>query len=295
MASKPTVSVLGAGGTMGFAMARNLARTGFPVRAWDRSRERAEPLVGDGAVVLDTPADAAREASIVVTIVSDLDAVLDVMAGADGFLANAAEQLLWVQMSTIGASGTERCAELAESRNVRFVDAPVLGTKAPAEEGKLIVLGSGPEQAREELQELFAAIGKRTMWVGAAGAGSRLKLVINAWILTLLEGIAETIALAEGVEVDPGLFLEAVSGGPFDLPYMQAKARAILERDFEPTLRLALAAKDAKLAVELAESHDLDLPLIRTIALRLAEAVPDHGEQDMAATYWTSAPARRTT
>jgi 3-hydroxyisobutyrate dehydrogenase len=278
---------------MGFAMAGNLARAGFPVRAWDRSREKAEPLARDGAAVLDTPADAAGDASIVVTIVSDVGAVLDVMDGAHGFLSNAQERLLWVQMSTIGVVGTKRCAELAESRGVRLIDAPVLGTKAPAEEGKLIVLGSGPEDTREQLEDLFAAIARKTMWVGTAGAGSRLKLVINAWILTVLEGTAETIALAEGAGIDPRLFLEAVSGGPLDLPYMQTKARAMLERDFEPTLRLALAAKDAKLAVELAESHGLDLPLIRTIALRLAEAVPDHGEEDMAATYWTSTPTHR--
>jgi 3-hydroxyisobutyrate dehydrogenase len=294
MSSRPTVAVLGAGGTMGFAMAGNLARAGFSVRAWDRSREKAEPLTGDGAAVVDTPADAARGASIVVTIVSDLNAVLAVMDGPHGFLSNAREGLIWVQMSTIGLGGTERCAELAHSRDVCLVDAPVLGTKAPAEEGKLIVLGSGPAETREQLEELFAAIGKKTMWVGEAGAGSRLKLVINAWILALLEGIAETIALAEGAGIDPELFLEAVSSGPLDLPYLQTKARAMLERKFEPTLRLALAAKDAKLAVELAESHDLDLPLIRTIALRLAEAVPVHGEEDMAATYLTSAPTHRT-
>jgi 3-hydroxyisobutyrate dehydrogenase len=293
MSSAPTVAVLGAGGTMGFPIAGNLARAGFAVQAWDRSRERAQPLAEDGAAVLDTPAEAAREASIVLTIVSDLEAVLEVMDGADGFLSGAPERLIWIQMSTIGASGTERCIELADSHDVRLIDAPVLGTKAPAEEGKLIVLASGPEQGREQLGELFAAIARKTMWVGAAGAGSRLKLVINAWILTLLEGIAETIALAEGAEIDPALFLEAIAGGPLDLPYMQTKARAILARDFEPTLRLALAAKDARLAVELAESHDLDLPLIRTVAQRLAEGVPAHGEQDMAATYWSSAPAHR--
>jgi 3-hydroxyisobutyrate dehydrogenase len=291
VSSGPTVAVLGAGGTMGLGIACNIARAGMPLRAWDRSREKAEPLVEDGVRVLDTPAQAAEDAAVVVTMLPDTDAVLGVMEGPDGFLSGIRDSVIWAQMSTIGVHGTERCAELAQQHGVSFVDAPVLGSKQPAANGELVVMASGPDAAREPLEPVFAALGRKTMWVGPAGSGSALKVVTNSWLVTVVEGTAETIALAQGAGVDPHHFLEALSGGPLDLPYMRMKAEAILERDFEPSFKLALAAKDARLAEELAEQHGLSLPLIATIGARLAEAVPRHGEQDVAATYLTSAPA----
>jgi 3-hydroxyisobutyrate dehydrogenase len=277
---------------MGFGIARNIARAGFPVRAWNRSSEKADPLTRDGASIARSPADAARGAEIVITMLADADAVLDVMDGRQGFLSGMDESAIWAQMSTIGVSGTEHCAELAQRVGLIYVDAPVLGSKEPAKKGELIVLASGPSDVHATLDPLFAAVGERTMWLGPAGAGSALKVVANAWIVTVVEGVAETIALAEGAGVDPQHFLEAVSGGPLDLPYMQLKAKAILARDFEPSFRLELAAKDAALAAELAEQHGLDLPLIVTISERLAEGAERHGDHDMAATYLTSAPAR---
>ncbi len=115
----------------------------------------------------------------------------------------------------------------------------------------------------------------------------------NSWIVAVVEGVAETLALAEGAGVDPDDFLAAIDGGPLDLPYLQLKAKAIIERDFTPSFRLELAAKDARLAVELAARHELDLPVVQAISDRLAEGVPTHGEQDLAATFLTSAPPDR--
>jgi 3-hydroxyisobutyrate dehydrogenase len=278
---------------MGFAMARNLARAGFPVRAWNRSSEKADPLTRDGVSVVRSPADAAHGAAIAITMLPDADAVLEVMDGHHGFLSGMGESVIWAQMSTIGVSGTEHCAELAQRNGLIYVDAPVLGSKEPAKKAELIVLASGPSDAHAALDPLFAAIGKKTMWLGPAGAGSALKVVANSWLVAVVEGVAETIALAEGAGVDPRDFLEAIAGGPLDAPYMQMKAKAMLERDFEPSFRLELAAKDAGLAAELAEQHDLDLPLITTISERLAEGATQHGEKDMAATYLTSAPGAK--
>ncbi len=303
MSSKPTVAVLGAGGTMGRGMAQSIARAGIPVRAWNRSREKAEPLAEDGAEIVNSPAQGAEDTAIVVTMLSDADAVLEAMDGEQGFLAGidmqpdtrtrgteTGDRPIWAQMSTIGVSGTERCAELADRHGVTFVDAPVLGTKAPAEQGELVVMASGPEDAHEALEPVFDAVGKKTMWVGPAGAGSRLKVVVNSWLVTVVEGVAETIALAEGADVDPRLFLEAIAGGPLDLPYLQMKARAMIERAFEPSFRLALGAKDANLAVALAERHDLDLPVLRTIRDRMYEGLEAHADEDLAVTFLTSAP-----
>ena len=193
-------------------------------------------------------------------------------------------------MSTIGIEGTERCAALAAERGLAFFDAPVLGTKAPAEQGILVVLGSGPEDRRDRVQPIFDVVGARTMWIGEAGAATRLKLAVNTWVLTVLEGTAEVLALAEGLGLDPQLVLDAVKDGPLDIGYMQMKGRAMMAREFEPSFRLRLAAKDAGLAMDAVDLHGLDLPLVTAIRDRLHQGIAEHGEKDMAATYLTSAP-----
>jgi 3-hydroxyisobutyrate dehydrogenase len=293
-----TVAVLGAGGTMGFPIARNIVRAGMPVRAWNRSRSKAEPLAGDGVYIADSPADAAHGAGIVVTMLADEDAVIASMDGPAGALsamgsANGPHHAIWLQMSTIGVAATKRCAELANSAGVGFVDAPVLGTREPAEQRKLVVLESGPEESRPRVQPVFDAIGHRTIRVGEAGAGTSLKLVTNSWVVAVVEAGAETIALAEGLGIDPGLFFKALEGGALDLPYLRMKGRAMTERDFTPAFRLTLAAKDASLVRAAAQAHGLDLPVLDAIAERLAEGAKEHAEKDFSATYLTSTPARR--
>jgi 3-hydroxyisobutyrate dehydrogenase len=293
MADKQTVAVLGAGGLMGFAMARNLAREGYGVRAWNRSRDKAEPLGEDGAEIFDTPAQAAEGAEVILTMVADAPTVLDAMSGADGALsAPDAGEAVWLQMSTIGIEGTDRCATLAADHGIAFFDAPVLGTKAPAEQGTLVVLGSGPEDRRDRVQPIFDVVGARTMWIGEAGAATRLKLAVNTWVLTVLEGTAEVLALAEGLGLDPQLVLDAVKDGPLDIGYMQMKGRAMMAREVEPSFRLRLAAKDAGLVVDAVDLHGLDLPLVTAIRDRLHQGIAEHGEKDMAATYLTSIAAK---
>jgi 3-hydroxyisobutyrate dehydrogenase len=288
-AGEQTVAVLGAGGTMGRGLAANIARAGLSVRAWNRSPEKAEPLAAEGAEVCASPAEAADGADVVLTMLTDADAVLEV---AEPALAEAGPDAVWLQMSTIGIDGTDRCAAVAEKYGVAFADAPVLGTKQPAEQGELIVLASGPEGIRDRVQPIFDAVGRRTLWVGEAGAGSRLKLVTNAWIVSLVEGTAEMLALAEGLGLDPALALDAVSGGPLDLPYLQLKAHAMIERDFEPSFKLALAAKDAGLAGDAAQAAGLDLPALRAIRERFEQAAREHGDEDLSAVFLAIAPKR---
>src|SRR4051794_15486868 len=190
-----SIAVLGTG-IMGAPLARNLARAGFDVRVWNRSRDKAEPLAQDGATVAYEPAEATEGADLVLTMLADAGAVEQVMSDAtDAFDGDET----WLQMSTIGLDGTQRCADLAAERGIVFVDAPVVGTKAPAEAGELVVLASGPEGARHRCDPVFDAVGKKTVWLGEAGAGTRMKLVVNAWLVTLVEGLAETVALAEAL------------------------------------------------------------------------------------------------
>jgi 3-hydroxyisobutyrate dehydrogenase len=292
MADGKTIAVLGAGGLMGLPMARNLARDGFAVRAWNRSRDKAEQLADDGAEVLDTPAEAMRGADIVLTMLANADVVLetigDALAGADD-----ADGLLWLQMSTVGIDGIERCRSFAEDHGIALLDCPVLGSAGPAQQRKLVMLASGEEQLREWAQPVFDALGHRTIWVGAIGLGTRLKLATNSWVLSVVETGAETLALADGLGVDPQLVLDALEGGPLELPYLEMKGKAMLERSFEPQFKLALAAKDAGLVADAIEANGLDLPVLRAIRDRLAEGVPAHGDEDMAATFLTSLAGAR--
>ena len=283
MAEGTKVAVLGTG-IMGAAMARNLLAEGMEVSAWNRSREKAEPLQQVGAEVADTQADAARGADFLLTMLADADAVEEAVAG--DVLPALAEGGVWLQMSTVGEDGTKRLAETANECGVDFVDAPVLGTRQPAEQGQLVVLASGPEEVRERSQQVFDAVGSKTVWLGEAGAGSRLKLVINNWIVGLLGVLAETVALARSTGVDPARFLETIEGGPLGLPYAQLKGNMMIDDDFPTSFSARLARKDTGLVLDTAEANDLEMPIARAVAARFDEAIQaGHGEEDMAAVY----------
>ena len=290
MADDTKVAVLGTG-IMGAAMARNLLSAGMQVGAWNRSREKAEPLEKDGAEVADDPADAARGAEFLLTMLADAEVVEE--AVGDGVLPALAEDGVWLQMSTVGEEGNDRLAELAAERGVAYVDAPVLGTRQPAEQGQLIVLASGPEEVRERSEQVFDAVGSKTVWLGEAGAGSRLKLVVNNWIVGLLGVLAETVAFAEATGVEPARFLETIEGGPLGLPYAQMKGSMMIEEDFPTSFSANLARKDASLVLDAARAHDLRLGIAEAVTARFDEAIQaGHGDEDMAAVYKAARPDR---
>jgi 3-hydroxyisobutyrate dehydrogenase len=283
MADSTKVAVLGTG-IMGAAMARNLLSEGMEVRAWNRSREKAEPLKEDGAEVTGSPEDAARGADFLLTMLADADVIEEAVAG--DVLPALAEGGVWLQMSTVGEDGSGRLAEMANEHGVPYVDAPVLGTKQPAEQGQLVVLASGPEEVRERSEPVFDAVGSKTIWLGEAGAGSRLKLVVNNWIVGLLGVLAETVALARSIGVEPSKFLETIEGGPLGLPYAQLKGNMMIEEDFPTSFSARLARKDTGLVLGTAQAHDLRMPVAEAVAARFDEAIEaGHGEEDMAAVY----------
>jgi len=276
-------------GTMGLPMARNLLGAGLSVHAWNRSVDRARPLERDGAEVFEDPRAATAGCSAMVTMLSDGGAVIGTAARAvDGLDRNGT----WIQMSTIGIEASQRCAELAEQADVGFVDAPVLGTRAPAEQGQLVVLASGPSASRSVCEPVFDAVGERTLWLGEAGTGSRLKVAINSWIVGVVATLAETITLAEALGLDPDLFFRAVADGPLDLPYARVKGAAMISESFDDvSFRLALSRKDADLVLAAAADAGIELPVMAAVVDRLCAAeAAGHGDDDMAATYWASAP-----
>jgi 3-hydroxyisobutyrate dehydrogenase len=276
------VAVLGTG-TMGAPMARNLVEAGLDVRVWNRTAERARAV--EGAWVAETPSEAAEGADLVLTMLSDGHAVEETVRDVE--FGDAA----WLQMSTVGIGATERLMKIAGE--VPFVDAPVVGTKQPAEKGELTVLASGPRDARERAKPVFDAVAARTVELGEAGEGTRLKLVINSWLVILVEGLAETMAFSEAIGIDPERFLETIEGGPTGPAYAQLKGKMMVARKFDPAFSLALARKDAGLVLEAAERHGFDAALVEVVTRKMDEAIDaGHGDEDMAATFYASADGR---
>ncbi len=287
MTEQPSVALLGTG-TMGTGMAKNIAAAGLPLRVWNRSAEKAAPLAEAGASVASTAAEAVDGADVVITMLFDAGSVASVIEEA---AASLAPGTVWAQMSTVGVPGNEQLAGLAAKHDLVFVDAPVLGTKQPAENGELVVLASGPETAHSTLRPVFDAVGQRTMWIGEAGAGTKLKLVANGWVLTLLDGVAQSLRMAESFGLDPQLFLDAVKGGAMDAPYVGLKAGAMLTDQYDPAFALAGAAKDAKLIEEAARAAGADPAFVSIVRSHLEQAIDDgHGDKDMAAIYLAVPP-----
>jgi 3-hydroxyisobutyrate dehydrogenase len=275
-------------GIMGAPMARHLAKAGLDVRAWNRTLEKAQPLADDGVTICDSPAQALHGADFLLTMLADADAVAEAVTREDT-LGKAAtnRSLIWVQSSTVGISGTARLMQLAADAGVRYVDAPVLGTKQPAEAGKLTVLASGPDELREACRPLFEAYGAKTVWVGDGDRASRLKLVMNSWVIALASATGEAMALADGLDLDPKRFLDTIEGGPLDVDYAHAKGAMMIKREFPPSFPVWGAVKDAGLIAEAAAVAGVRTPVAdgaRQAMERTAEL--GHADDDLAAVWY---------
>ena len=288
MSERLSVAVLGTG-IMGAPMARNLCSAGLDVRVWNRTRAKAEPLAEAGARVADSPRDAVEGADVLLTMLHDGPATAEtVRAAAPGLRSG----VIWLQCTTAGLEGLPPLAELGREYGLVFVDAPVLGTRAPAEAGQLLVLAAGPESARTGAGPVLEAIGSRTVWVGEGpGAASRLKLVCNSWVLAVTHGTAEALALADGLGVDPQSFLDAIEGGSLDMGYLRIKADTIRSGQYTPSFAVSTAEKDARLIVSAGEEAGVRLDVAEAGAERFRRAAElGHGDEDMAASYFASFP-----
>jgi 3-hydroxyisobutyrate dehydrogenase len=276
------VAVLGTG-TMGAGMARSLLRSGLDVSVWNRSPGRAAPLAADGARVAATVGEAVAGVDAVVTMLWEGDSVAEAMAGA---LPAAPDGVLWAQTSTVSVGDAgDRLPALADRHGARYIDAPVLGTRQPAEEGNLFVLAAGPQQLRDPIKPVFDAIAARTVWVTERpGDGTRLKLVANSWVGTIVAATAQAIALAESLGLDPQLFLDAVRGGAVDSPYVHLKGQAMIAGEFPPSFTVDGAVKDTGLIAAAMRESGTDATLMDAVARQFGKAADSgHGEKDMAA------------
>jgi 3-hydroxyisobutyrate dehydrogenase len=278
----PAVAVLGTG-IMGSAMARRLAAAGLRTTVWDRSPRVTAPLAAAGARVAASAPDAAAGAEVVITMLPTAPVVEQVIF-AGRVVEAFAKGAVWAQMGTIGVEATTAItARLAQVRpDVLFVDAPVSGSKGPAETGQLLILASGPPGAQAAAGPAFAAIARKTVWLGAAGQGSRMKLVVNAYMSTLIEGIAEALELASRLGIDARALADAIEGGPLDAPIADAKLHKMQAGDFAPEFPLEWALKDVDLAITAAGEDKL--PLLEALSRQWRTAVEaGHGRDDVSA------------
>lgn len=283
MANGKDVALLGTG-IIGTGMCTNLLDADHQVTVWNRTIDKARPLEQKGARVASTAAEAVDGAEFVLTTLADGNAVREVMLAERGALEGMGRGSVWIQASTVGLDDVDEFDRRAKGQGVHLVDAPVLGTKGPAEKGQLIVLAAGSTRIVERCQPVFEAVGSRTMPMDKPCHATRLKLVINDWVLGLLGVLAETFASARALGVRPELFLEAISGGALDAGYAHIKGQMMLQNEFPPSFPLRLALKDARLIEQAAQRHGFEPRIIATIAEYFEQALDDgHGDEDMAA------------
>jgi 3-hydroxyisobutyrate dehydrogenase len=281
-AEEMRVAVLGTG-IMGSAMARNLIAAGLATTVWDRSPSATAPLAQAGARAAPSAADAVAGARVVIMMLPTADVVTSVLFDS-GVGRAFAPGAVCAQMGTIGISATlEISARLGQIRpDVMFVDAPVSGSKGPAEAGQLLILASGPAKAEPVVHPAFAAIGRKTVWLGQAGQGTRLKLAVNAYMSVLIEGVAEALELAARYGIDPDKLDEAIEGGPLDAAIADAKLHKMEAGNYAPEFPLEWALKDVDLA--LAEAGGATLPLLAALSRQWRAAVDaGHGREDISA------------
>jgi 3-hydroxyisobutyrate dehydrogenase len=263
-------------------MAHSLLRAGFQVDVWNRTPEPAAQLAADGATAHEDPRDAVQHADVVITMIADAAAVNQV-AFEFGMLEAMRPEAAWSQMSTIGVSASEELAARVgkERPDVYFADAPVSGTRGPAENGQLLILASGPDAAKPVLEPVYAALGRETKWLGPAGAGSRLKLVMNSWLVILVEGAAEIMALADSFGVDHQQVADFLSAGNLANPAAAVKFAKMDAGDDTPDFSLQWALKDIRLALD---DSGRRLPALDTVRDRWGALVDQGlGDRDVSA------------
>jgi 3-hydroxyisobutyrate dehydrogenase len=287
-----TVTMIGAG-IMGSAMTRNLVAAGVNTRVWDGSPAATAPLAAAGAVVAPSAREAVQDADVVITMLPTADAVESVIFD-EGVADAFADGCVWAQMGTIGIEATRRIRDrlAAQRPSVMFVDSPVSGSKGPAEQGQLLILASGPVAAADRLSPVFGLLGRKTVWLGEAGQGSLVKLLVNTYMSILVEGVAETMELADRLGISHQELAEAIEGGPLDAPIADAKLHKIDRGDFTAEFPLEWALKDVDLTISAA--GDETPPLLEALSRQWHAAVAaGHGRQDISAARLALASGNR--
>ncbi len=252
-------------GIMGARMAQNLMKAGHELVVYNRTQAKAQPLVDQGARLADSPADVAGQVNILFTMLGEPRAVEAVALGKQGFLPAMKPNSLWVNSSTVNPSFSRRMAEEAQSRQVRFVDAPVTGSKVPAEKGQLTFLAGGSDADVKELQPLFDVMGSKTIHAGGNGMGASLKMVFNLLLGEVMEAFSEALVLGQSLGLDRARMFDILSHSAVVAPFTISKREKIESGDYEADFPLQWMQKDLQLASQTAYEQGVALPAVNEI------------------------------
>jgi 3-hydroxyisobutyrate dehydrogenase-like beta-hydroxyacid dehydrogenase len=271
-------------GLMGARMAGNLLRGGHSLAVFNRTPTKAAPLVAEGAREARTPADAARGASVVFTMLSTPQVVTATALGPQGLLAGLASGACWVDCSTVNPSFSRQMAQEASARGVRFLDAPVMGSTGPAGSGKLTFLVGGSAEDLEGVRPLLQLMGTTIRHLGGVGMGSAMKMIVNLQLGTLMAAFAEALALGESLGFSRALLLETLIGGPVAGPFLAGKRGKLERHSYDVEFPLRWQHKDLHLACLTAFESRVAMPLGNAAKEVFMQAeASGRGEEDFSA------------
>src|SRR5438309_679954 len=267
-----TISYLGLG-TMGSGMAANLLKAGYQLTVWNRSTAKCEPFARKGARVADTPADAARDVDLVIYMLSNDQAVEEVVFGSKGILRGIKEGQVAMDMSTVLPAMSSREQEAYAKRGVDFLDAPVFGSKQESADAKLWIMAAGNKAIFEKVKPVLAKLGQTVHYFGKNGNATSMKLVGNLIVALELEALAEGLVLAQKAGLDLKTVMEVVKVADFRSPLLVSNGQNILKRDFSTSFALKLMLKDTGLIEKFGERLSSPIPALRVVEKNLASAV----------------------
>ena len=273
-------------GIMGSRMAANLIKAGHELTVYNRTADKAEPLVAQGAKLAGSPEAVAQECRILFTMLATPEAVEETAMGPQGFLKALPGNSLWVDCSTVNPSFTHKMARIAKKTGLRFIDAPVAGSLRPAEKGELLFLVGGDPADVQEVQEFFDIMGKATVPVGPAGQGTSMKMVINMLLAQAMVAFAEALRLGTSLGISEEMLCQTLLNGPTAAPFLKLKQDKLLHKDFAPEFPLEWMHKDLHLAGLTAYEQGVALPSLQTTKEIYALAKQSgFGQDDFSAVY----------
>ena len=274
-------------GIMGSRMAANLQRKGHELVVYNRTKQKADPLVANGAVWASTPADVAKKVTVIITMLSKPDAVAETaLLGKNGFLNHLVDNSLWIDCSTVNPSFSRLMADEAKQRKIRFIDAPVGGSRGPAEQGQLLFFVGGEKTDVEEAKPLLESMGKAVYHVGGHGMGTSMKMVNNLILAQAMIAFLEAFVLGESLGISKQTLFNTLLGSPVVAPFMAFKRQKIEEGKFDAEFPLKWMHKDMQLAADTAYETGVVMPAANVTKEIYAFAMQNGlGEQDFSAVY----------
>ncbi|MHC1742754.1 MAG: NAD(P)-dependent oxidoreductase [Syntrophobacteraceae bacterium] len=273
-------------GIMGTAMARNLVRAGFQVTVYNRAPQRTEPITAMGALAAPTPRALAEGTDVILCMVTGAEAIMEILWGPDGAAQAFDGSKCFINMSTVSPRFATELGEKLASTSVRYIDAPVSGSKKPAEEATLIILAGGAEEEVKQQAPVFGAMGKKTVYCGPAGQGSMMKMAINLLLGIMMEGVSEMMRLGAAGGLSAETMLDVVLSGPLQCPFFQMKSDLLKSGVFPPQFPLKHMTKDLKAIVDTAHEVGVPAPVAHTLLPLYRSGVQKGwGESDFAAIF----------